>query len=136
MKKGDKARQPKEDKNKEETTKIKLTNSYLYLLPQSQGFKRIMESLDLDDDTSNKIYLLFHQLNDSIERKALCDSVQKLAKKLKADTFLKLMDHPECEKLFEKDSGIEVERITVKLSQVKLSVRDRVELEWLFDFVK
>lgn len=127
----------KEDKKaKEEETKVKLTNSYLFLFPQSQGFKRIMESLDLDDDTGNKIYLLFHQLNDSAERKALSDSVQKLAGKFEVDTFQELVNHPECGELFEKDSGIEVERITVKLSQVKLSVLDRVELEWLFDFVK
>lgn len=115
--------------------KIKLLNSHLFFLPKSDALRRIMDSLELDIETDDKIYKLFHLITDSPEARGFNELMQKYVKKHKSNVVAELMAIPDFMSMMNIDSGLEVERITVKRSQVNISTRDRIELEWLFEFV-
>jgi len=124
---------------KDDTEKIRLTNAQVWLLLNSEGMQRIARSLDLDMKTGNAVYSLIHTIQDANETKVLQDTIRRIVQKHGVEDERgqkRLMGHPEQIELFEKDSGIEVERFKVSMKQVRLSVADRIELEWLIDFVE
>jgi len=122
------------EETKEVETKVKLSNGDVLKLQGSIGMKRITDSVDLDMETSEKVYLLVRKLKDSLEAKALGDHINKIIKMYGKDGSLD-STHPEMAKLLEKDSGIEVERIKIDRKQVKISVADRIQTECVFDYV-
>ena len=131
----------RDGKETEETDKatdndVKLLNSHLYFMPNGVAFSRIMRSIDLDLETGGKVYELFHVLTKGPKTLALHDTIKKLCAKLKTKSISVLMENAEFSAFMDADSGVVADRIKIKRDQVKISVRDRVELEFLFDFIE
>lgn len=123
------------NENNDDTTLVTFTNSRVFLIPKSNGFVRIMDSLRLDEQTGDKVYELYHVLTDSPKGAAVNDTVKKLATKHKVSRLTDVLMVPEYLIWGEIDSGIEFEKIDIRRSQIEISVRDRVELEFIFNFV-
>lgn len=129
------AQEPEAIENNESDNLVTFTNSQVFLVPKSNGFVRIMDSLKLDEQTGDKIYELYHVLTDSPKGAAVNDTVKKLATKYKATKLTDVLMVPEYLTWGAVDSGIEFEKIDIRRSQIEISVRDRVELEFIFNFV-
>ncbi len=118
--------------------KVKLTNKQLFDLQRSRGLNRIADSIELDIETSDKVYKLIQNLTRSSEALGLRDSIGKFAKAngvVDSDGGASFNPrHPDFIILMECDSGLEVDMITISRKNVNVSVNDRLETECVIDY--
>jgi hypothetical protein len=118
--------------------KIKLTNNQLDIINSNQTISKVISGVT-DPAARMQIYNAIVKVTKSNQLEVI--------QKNKADTikqFQAAKDKAEKDKieadyatLMTKDSGIEIEKLTVKNSQVKdISAADMLSVNWLFEFVE
>lgn len=134
-------------KTKKETAKkITFTNAMIYGVLNNFCFLRIKRSLSLPGTERHKINHLFRTISESIEAKALQDSMDAAVKrhekeneKIPKEKRRELtIFHPYIQEIFEIETGLKVAQLIVDSKgdfPEGVSIEDGEQARWLIDII-
>ena len=119
---------------KPKSEKVKITNFMVDIFQREASFKKLRQAIGLRAADKYKIFRLTEVLTNGPEARALNAAKDEMIKTNKDEKLS--YTHPKVVELMELESGLEIEKLTLKVSRLPadFTPEDMMITSWLVDY--